>query len=133
VNIGGFGTAVVDADLDQNILRRVLRVFHEHVEVTVLVKHAGIDQFVLEFVAAALAVGPHQFVIGVGGLRILIEILQVGVSRRTVEVEVVFFDVLAVVAFAVSKSEHTLLKDGILPIPKREREAKPLLVVGDPR
>ena len=48
-----FRAAIVDADLHQDVLGRFLGVFHEHVEVTVLVEDAGVDQFVLEFLPAA--------------------------------------------------------------------------------
>ena len=48
-----------------------------------------------------------------------------------VEVEVVLLDVLAVVALAVGQAEEPLLEDRILAVPQRQREAEPLLVVGD--
>ena len=131
VDLRGFRTAIVDADLNQDVLGRFLGVFHEHVEVTVLVEDAGVDQFVLEFLAAAPAIGLHQLIIRVGRLRILVEILHVRVRRRAVEVEVILLDVLAVIALAVGQAEQPLLEDGILPVPEREREAEALLVVGD--
>ena len=48
-----------------------------------------------------------------------------------VEVEVVLLDVLAVVALAVGQPEQPLLEDRVLAVPQRQREAQPLLVVGD--
>ena len=51
--------------------------------------------------------------------------------RRAVEVEVVFLDVLAVIAFAVGQAEQALLENRILAVPQGQREAEPLLVVGD--
>ena len=54
-------------------------------------------------------------------------------GRRAVEVEVVLFDVLAVVSLAVSKPEETLFEDGVLAVPQGQREAQPLLVVRDAR
>ena len=71
--------------------------------------------------------------VGVLPLRVLVEVLHVGVGRRGVEVEVVLLDVLAVVALAVGQAEQPFLQDGVPPVPQREREAEALLVVGDPR
>ena len=127
----GLGTPIVDADLDQDILGRFLGVFHEHVEVTVLVEDAGVDQFVLGFLAASAAVGEHQLIIRIGGLRILVEVLHVGMGRRGIQVEVVLLEVLAVIALAVGQPERALFEDGVLPIPECEGKAEPLPVVGD--
>ena len=52
--------------------------------------------------------------------------------RRAVEVEVIFFDVFAVVPFAIGEPEETFLEDRVFAVPERERKAQPLLVVGDP-
>ena len=57
MNLGRFRAAIVDGDLDQDVFGRLLGVFHEHVEVTVLVEHARVEQLVLELVPAAPAVG----------------------------------------------------------------------------
>ena len=53
-------------------------------------------------------------------------------GRRAVEVEIILFDILAVVPFAVGKSEETLLQNRVLAVPQRERKAEPLLVVREP-
>ena len=68
---------------------------------------------------------------GIRRLRVLVEVLQVGVGRRRVEVEVVLLDVLAVVALAVGQAEQPLLEDRIAAVPEREREAEALAVVGE--
>src|SRR5262249_23161175 len=48
-----------------------------------------------------------------------------------VEVEVVFLDVLAVIAFAVGQPEQAFLEDGVLAVPQGQRKAEPLMLVGD--
>jgi len=53
------------------------------------------------------------------------------VGWRRVEVKIVLLDVLAVVSLVVGESEQPLLEDWILSIPKSEREAESLLVVGN--
>src|SRR5262249_37642731 len=40
-------------------------------------------------------------------------------------------DVLAVIAFAVGQPEQAFLQDGVLAVPEGQREAEPLLVVGN--
>ena len=50
-------------------------------------------------------------------------------GRRAVQVEIVFLDVLPVIALAVGQPEQPLLENGIFAVPQREGEAEPLLVV----
>ena len=113
-------TPVGDGDLDQDVFGRGLRVLHEHVEVAVVVEDAGIEQLVLEVGPAAPLVGRDDVVVGIGRLRVLVEILHVRVRRRRVEVEVVLLDVLAVVPLAVGQAEQALLEDRVLAVPQRE-------------
>src|ERR1700733_11783086 len=49
--------------------------------------------------------------------------------RRTVDVEVVFLDIFAVVRFVVGEAEHALLQDRVALVPQRQREAQNLLLV----
>src|SRR5207245_11322094 len=50
---------------------------------------------------------------------------------RGVEVEVGLLDVLAVVALASGQAEQALLEDRVAPVPQRQREAQPAVIVGD--
>ncbi len=50
-------------------------------------------------------------------------------SRCAVEVEIVFLDVLSVIAFGIGQAEETLLEYRILAVPQSERKAQALLVV----
>jgi len=63
---------VANADPDQQVLRCGLRVFHEDIKVSVIIKHAGVQQFILQFVAGAMLVGGYQVLIWIGSLRILV-------------------------------------------------------------
>ena len=131
VHLGRFRTAVVDGDLDQDILRGRLGVLDEHVKVAVLVEHAGIDQLILEVLPAPAPVGLDQVVVGVGRLRILVEVLHIRMGRRAVEVEVILLDILAMVGFAVGQPEQAFLEDRILAIPQGQREAQALVVIAN--
>src|SRR4051812_24405463 len=66
-------SAVLDADLNKHIVRGGLGVFDEDVEIAVVIENAGVDQFVLEFVPAAAAVGVDKLAVRIRNLRILIQ------------------------------------------------------------
>jgi hypothetical protein len=53
------------------------------------------------------------------------------VGWRTIEVEVVLLDVLAVITLTVGQSEQPFLEDRIAPVPKRQRETEQLAVIRD--
>src|SRR5262249_25130375 len=72
----------------------------------------------------------NDLVIGVRRLRIFVEVLHVGMRRRAVEIEVILFDVLAVVALAVGQAEQALLDDGVHAVPEGQSETEALLIVG---
>ena len=124
-------SAVGCGDPHQDVFRTVFGIFHKDVEVAVVVEDAGVEQFILHVVPGTAAVRLHQIGVGIGRLRVLVEILHVGVRRRAVEVEVVLLHVLAVVALAVGQSEEPLLEDGILAVPQGQREAEVLFVIGN--
>src|SRR5262249_38314878 len=117
MKFGSFRSPIVNGDLDQNILRRLLCIFDEDIEVPILIKNAGVDQFIFKLLAISSGVGLNQFVVRIGGLWVLVQVLHVGVGRGAVQVEVVLLDVLAVVSFAVGQSEQTLLENRILAVP----------------
>ena len=123
--------AVVHGNAHEDIVGGSLRILDEHVEVAVGVEYARVEQLVFRFAAAARAVLLHQVRVRESRLRVLVQELHVGMGRRAVEVEVVLLDVLAVVALAVGETEQPLLQDRVAPVPEREREAQPLLVVAD--
>src|SRR5271163_2943739 len=50
---------------------------------------------------------------------------------RAVDVEVVFFEVLAVVGLAVGEAECTFFQNGIFAIPQGHAETQQLLVIAD--
>ena len=123
--------AIAHANLDQNIGWRLLGVFHENIEVTILVENAGINQLVLRFGATAPPVRLNEITIRKFILRIFVEHLHIRVGRRTVDVEVVLLHIFAVVPLAVGQAEHTLFEYGILPIPQSKGKAQTLLFVAE--
>ena len=74
---GLIGPPIAYADLDQDVGRRCLRIFHEDVEIPVTVEYAGVEQFVLGILAATTPIRLYQVKVRKFLLRILIEILHV--------------------------------------------------------
>ena len=128
---GSVGAAVGHLDAKQNIGGIGLGVLDEDVEIAVLGKDACIQEFVLHLRAIALATPLHEIIVGISSLRILVEIFHVRMRRRTIQIEVVLLDILAVVALDVGQAKEPLLEDRVLAIPQRERPAEALLLVGD--
>src|SRR5713101_3931968 len=95
-----------------------------------MVKDPGIQQLVLELITTALPIRSNEVIIRISRLRILVQAFEIRMGWCAVEVEVVFLDVLAVVALAVGQPEQALLEDRVGAIPQRERKAEALLIVG---
>ena len=131
VEFGRVGPAIVGRELDEDVLRRFLGILDEHVEVAVLVEDTGIEQLILELAFPPPPIRFQQVGIGECRLGILIQVLHVRVRRRAIQVEVVFLDVLAVIALAVGEPEQALLEDRVRAVPQRQCEAEPLLPVGE--
>src|SRR5207247_1804243 len=64
-------------------------------------------------------------------LRILVQVFHVRVGGRGIQIEVVFLDVLAVVALIAGQSEEPLLENRIAAIPQRDGEADVLVAVAN--
>src|SRR5882762_239051 len=131
MKFGRLGSRVGYGDSDQDVLRAVLGVFHEDVEIPVFVKDAGIEQFILHVVLGTTKVSVYEIGIRIGRLRVFIEVLHVRVRWRAVEVEVVFLDILSVIALTVGQPEKPFLENRILAVPQGQREAELLFVIGD--
>ena len=81
----------------------------------VVIEHAGAE-FVHHFGARAFLIDLDDLVVGISGLGVFVETLHVGVRG---------------IAFTVGQAEEAFLQDGIFSIPKRERKAQALFVVGE--
>jgi hypothetical protein len=81
--------------------------------------------------AAPPSAGLDQVIVRKGGLRIFVKVLHIGVRRCAVEVEVILLDILTVIAFAVGQPEQAFLEDRVLAVPQGQREAEPLLIIGN--
>src|SRR5689334_14136155 len=130
---GCFRPPVSNADSYAQVVRSRLSVFNKDIEITVLVEDTGVEQLILQGLTAALTVCLNEVRIWIGRLWVLIKVLHVGVCRRAVQIEVVFLNVFAVIAFAVCQTKEPLLKDRVLAVPERQRETENLVIVGNAR
>jgi len=124
--------AIAQTDLDQNVARCRFGVFDKHVEISVFIEDAGVNQLVFRSVAAAPPIGFDEVTIGICILRVFIEIFHVGVGRSAIEVIVIFLDVLPVIALAIGQAEQSLLEDRVLAVPQGDSKTEPLVLVADP-
>ena len=70
---GRLRPAVRNADLDEDVGRRGLRIFHKNIKIPIVVEDAGIDQLVFPIVAATLPACFYEIVVGIRILRIFID------------------------------------------------------------
>ena len=125
------GPAVGGRDLNQQVIRAGLGVFHRDLEVAVLGEHSRILQLKLALVPAAPAVFLAQARIRELGLWVVVDGAHVAVRRRAGRVEIRLLHILAVVALGPGQAEQPFLQDGVAAVPHREAEAQPALAVGD--
>src|SRR5215510_985096 len=126
-----FRSTIRDTDPNENVLAIGLRVLDKHVEISVLVEHACIQQFEFRLVLSAATIFFDQSSIGILLLRILVEVLHVRMRRRAIDIEVVLFNVFTVIAFTSGETKQPLLENGIFSIPQGERKADQLMPVGN--
>src|SRR5579862_3706533 len=110
--------AIAQADLDKNVLRGLLSVLHENIEVAIAVEDSGVKQLIFHVAAGAQIAGGDQVIVREGVLGIFVQVLHVRMSGRAIEVEVILFDILAVVALTVRKPKQALLENWILAVPQ---------------
>src|SRR5580693_1358206 len=103
-----------------DVFGALLGVFDDNVEVSILIEDPRIDELIFHFFAAASPVRGQQLLVGIGCLRILVQIPHVGVGGRVVQVKVIFLYVLPMIALAVSEPVQTLIEDGIFTVPQRD-------------
>src|SRR6266487_6671733 len=124
VDGGGLGSAILHGDADQDVLGRDLGVLDGHVEVSPVLEDSSLEQLELALLPAPPAVLVDKAGVRIFGLRVFVEPLQVGVSRRGIEIKVVLLDVLAVVTLGAREAEIALLQDGVAPVPESHGEAE---------
>src|SRR5579863_1778169 len=121
--------AVPCSNLNEDVFGRALSVLDEDVKITVVVKNAGVEKFIFGLLPRTASILCNQIVIGISALRIFVEILHVGVRGGTIEVEIIFLYVLAVIPFTVGQAKEAFLQDGVGTVPQCEGEAEFLFFI----
>ena len=73
-----------DGDRHHDVVGRGFGVFDLHVKIAIVVKDAGVEQFVLRIMPTALGVLRDQVVIRKRRLRVFVEIAHVRMRRRRI-------------------------------------------------
>src|SRR5262245_23081447 len=80
---------------------------------------------------AAAAILIDERLIWKGCLRVFVERLHVRMRGSAIQVVIIFFHVLPVIAFAVGQTEEPLFQNGVSVIPQRQCETEALMIVGN--
>ena len=131
MNLRRLRPAIVNRDAHEHIAGRGLGVFHKDVKVAVIVEDARVEQFKFRLLLAAPRIFLHELCVGKFALRIFVEIFQVRMRRRGVEVIINFLHVFAVIAFGVVQTEEPFLENRIAPVPHSQTETKPTLIIAE--
>src|SRR5579871_6391371 len=123
--------AVPCFDSDANVVRPSLRVLDEDVEVAIVIENAGVEQFELAVGRRAPSVLLDQLAVWELGLRVLVEVTQIRMTRRRIEMKVILFDVFAVIAFGIIQTEKPFLEDAVAAVPERRCENQKLIAIAD--
>src|SRR5665811_885037 len=115
----GVRSPVCGADSNQDVLRARFSVLHRDVEVAILGEDTGIEQLIFIVLTTAALVFRDQIGVWERSLRILVERLHVGMTRRVVEEVIGFLNVLAVIALVPGQPEQAFLQYwvGLVPEP----------------
>src|SRR5438874_558253 len=90
-------TAIGNGNSDKDVVLRSFRVFDEHIEVTIFVKHASVQELKFRGAETATTVFLDQLCVGKLRLWILVERLHVGMRRRGVEIVIKLLHILTVI------------------------------------
>ena len=129
---GRIRTPIDYRDPAENVVRVCFGILDLHVKIAVVSEHPGIQQFILEIVMAAFAVLGHQLGIGERRLGILVKHFHEAVGRSAVQIEIIFFDILAVISLGAGQPEHAFLEDRIASVPQRQGKTDILVAIADP-
>ncbi len=131
VQLGRVGPAVGRRNADQDVVGIGLGVLYSDVEIPALVEDVGVGDLEFGIAPRAAAVFRDEQIVGVLGLRIFVERLQVRVRGGRIEIEINLLHVLRVVPLVAVEAEQPLLEDRVLAVPHREGKAQPALAIAD--
>ena len=131
MQLGSLRSAVMRGNTNQNIFRAGLGILDKDVEIAVLIEDARFNQLEFQITPGPPPVFLHQAGVGVFRLGVFVQEFHIRVSRRVIQVKVVFLHVLAVVALVSAEAKQPFLQDRITAVPEGRREADVLMTVRD--
>src|SRR5260221_12403519 len=108
MNLSSFRATIGYRYADADVLNSGLGVFHENVEVAVVIKDARIQQFKFRLLFSAAAVLFYQAQVWILRLRVPVEILHIKKPRRGIPVEGILLHVLARVSLIATQPTQPL-------------------------
>ena len=131
VERSGFGPAIHSGDSNENVLDVGFGILDENIEIAVLGKDAGVEQFEFRLAAIAATVFFEQPCVRKFCLRIFVKHAHIAVRGSGIQIKVIFLHVFAVIALVPGEAEEAFLEDGVAAVPEREPEAHHLMTVAD--
>jgi hypothetical protein len=101
----------------------------DNVKIAVFIENPGVGELKLGVLWSSCPVSFHQLRVRKSFVRVLIKVLEVGVTRCGVEIVVVFLDVLTVVALVGGEAEHSFFENGVVSVPKGQAKIEDLIAV----
>src|SRR5215510_12608484 len=112
-----FRTTIAHFDAYADIFRAGLGILDKDVKIALRIEDARIEQFILPLIMAPLSTLLDELLIGIGLLRIFIEILHIGMRWRGVEIEIVLLHILAMIGLRRDQAKQPLFQNRIFTIP----------------
>src|SRR5208282_5504907 len=94
----GLRSPVEGLEPNADVLRRILGILDEDIEIAVLIEYPSVQQLILALSLSA-PVFFHQLTVRILALRILIEHPHVTMGRNIIEIEPILLNVLAAISF----------------------------------
>src|SRR5438270_4585520 len=94
MQFGGLWAPVEGCNPDQYVFRAGFRVFDEHIKVSVVIENSCVEEFIFQLIAGAALIRLYQIQIRELLLRVFIKVFHIGMRGRTVEIEVIFLNIL---------------------------------------
>ena len=121
----------MNADSNREVVGVFFGVFGENIKVALVGKNTGVDLLKFTLLTVAALVFAQQLRIRKSSLGVFVKGFHVRVGGGVVEVKIAFFNVFAVVAFVAGEADKSFFENRVLVVPKREGEAKSLVIVRD--
>src|SRR5580658_6260039 len=101
---GSLRSTVVRGNADQNVLPIAFCIFDEHIKIAVLAEDTRVEQLKLRISAPTFLIFLKQPQVGKLGLRVFIQHAHVAMRGGGVQIEILFFYILAMIALVAGES-----------------------------